>query len=117
MCQVDKSKKIDALFELIASITDPADCKALFQDLCTAKEIENMAQGTTGQTSLSNKELGKLEIFIPPLKIQNEVSQILKANIDTITYNLIENEKLKQLRDILLPKLMNGEIDLDKIEN
>ena len=44
MCQVDKSKKIDALFELIASITDPTDCKALFQDLCTAKEIENMAE-------------------------------------------------------------------------
>ena len=44
MCQQDKSQKIDALFALIASITDPADCKALFQDLCTAKEIENMAE-------------------------------------------------------------------------
>ena len=44
MCQQDKSQKIDALFELIASITDPADCKALSQDLCTAKEIENMAE-------------------------------------------------------------------------
>ena len=44
MCQQDKSKKIDALFELIAGITDPDDCKALFQDLCTAKEIENMAE-------------------------------------------------------------------------
>ena len=44
MCQLDKSQKIDALFELIASISDPADCKALFQDLCTAKEIENMAE-------------------------------------------------------------------------
>ena len=44
MCQLDKSQKIDALFELIASITDPEDCKALFQDLCTAKEIENMAE-------------------------------------------------------------------------
>ena len=44
MCQQDKSKKIDALFELIAGITDPSDCKALFQDLCTAKEIENMAE-------------------------------------------------------------------------
>lgn len=44
MCQQDKSQKIDALFELIASITDPIDCKALFQDLCTAKEIENMAE-------------------------------------------------------------------------
>lgn len=27
-----------------------------------------------------------------------------------------ENERLEQLRDTLLPKLMNGEIDLDKIE-
>ena len=44
MCQVDKSRKIDALFELIAGITDPTDCKDLFQDLCTAKEIENMAE-------------------------------------------------------------------------
>ena len=44
MCQQDKSQKIDALFALIASITDPADCNALFQDLCTAKEIDNMAE-------------------------------------------------------------------------
>ena len=44
MCQQDNSQTIDALFELIAGITDPEDCKALFQDLCTAKEIENMAE-------------------------------------------------------------------------
>lgn len=44
MCQLDKSQKINALFELIASISAPEDCSALFQDLCTAKEIENMAE-------------------------------------------------------------------------
>lgn len=44
MEQLSKHQKTDALFDLIASITDPADCKALFQDLCTAKEIENMAE-------------------------------------------------------------------------
>ena len=44
MEQLTKHQKTDALFELIASITDPDDCKALFQDLCTAKEIENMAE-------------------------------------------------------------------------
>ena len=44
MAQLDKHQKINALYELIANITDPADCKALFQDLCTAKEIENMAE-------------------------------------------------------------------------
>ena len=44
MEQLNKHQKTDALYELIASISDPADCKALFQDLCTAKEIENMAE-------------------------------------------------------------------------
>ena len=41
---LSKQEKIKALYELIAQINDPADCKALFQDLCTAKEIENMAE-------------------------------------------------------------------------
>ena len=44
MEQLDKQQKITALYDLIASISDPADCRALFQDLCTAKEIENMAE-------------------------------------------------------------------------
>ena len=29
---------------------------------------------------------------------------------------MLQNIKLEQLRDTLLPKLMNGEIDLDSIE-
>lgn len=37
-------QKIDALYNLIASIDDPADIRALFDDLCTRKEIENMAE-------------------------------------------------------------------------
>ena len=36
--------KIQALFDLIASIDDPNDIRALFDDLCTRKEIENMAE-------------------------------------------------------------------------
>ena len=36
--------KIQALFDLIASIDDPEMIRALFDDLCTRKEIENMAE-------------------------------------------------------------------------
>ncbi len=39
-----KQNRIDQLFQLIASIDDPADCRALFDDMCTVKEIENMAE-------------------------------------------------------------------------
>ena len=38
------NERIDILMQLIASIDDPADCRALFEDLCTAKELENMAE-------------------------------------------------------------------------
>ncbi len=37
-------KMINELFELIASMNNTADCKALFDDLCTVKEVEQMAQ-------------------------------------------------------------------------
>ena len=35
---------INELFELIISMETIDDCKALFEDLCTVKEIEQMAQ-------------------------------------------------------------------------
>ncbi len=35
---------INELFELIISMETVDDCKALFEDLCTVKEIEQMAQ-------------------------------------------------------------------------
>lgn len=40
----------------------------------------------------------------------------IKNNIIKIQKNQEQNETLEQLRDTLLPKLMNGEIDLDNIE-
>ena len=36
--------KIESLYQLIASVQDPAQVQALFDDLCTRKEIENMAE-------------------------------------------------------------------------
>ena len=44
MEQTAKSAHIDDLFKLIAAIDDPDDCRALFDDLCTIKEVENMAE-------------------------------------------------------------------------
>ncbi len=37
-------KMINELFELISSMKNSEDCRALFNDLCTIKEIEQMAQ-------------------------------------------------------------------------
>ena len=39
-----KDEKIEALFRLIADLKNPQDCRDLFDDLCTIKEIEKMAE-------------------------------------------------------------------------
>ena len=44
MCKSDNQKLIDELFELITSIENTNDCRDLFNDMCTVKEIEQMAQ-------------------------------------------------------------------------
>lgn len=41
---MNKQEKINELYELIARLQNPEDIAALFDDLCTAKEIEKMAE-------------------------------------------------------------------------
>ena len=40
----DKDHKIEELYQLIQSLESVADCRALFEDLCTQKELEKMAE-------------------------------------------------------------------------
>ena len=46
----------------------------------------------------------------------DKFSNLVSSNIKMIQKNEKFNEQLSQLRDTLLPKLTNGEIDLDNIE-
>jgi TrpR-related protein YerC/YecD len=39
-----KEEKIEALYNLILRLQTPEDCHKLFDDLCTVKEIEKMAE-------------------------------------------------------------------------
>ena len=40
----NRKEKIDALYRLILELESLEDCQALFDDLCTVKEIEKMAE-------------------------------------------------------------------------
>lgn len=64
------------------------------------------------QPNFSLGMLGQIEVPIlmdDEKKKYNDILNVIKNNVH-------QNEKLEQLRDTLLPKLMNGEINLDNIE-
>lgn len=44
MERMDIEEKIGALCCLLAGIDNPEDCRALLDDLCTKRELENMAE-------------------------------------------------------------------------
>lgn len=44
MTAPSKEQRLDTLIRLLTEVDDPKDCRALLEDLCTAKELENMAE-------------------------------------------------------------------------
>lgn len=74
-----------------------------------------MANGSVFQ-NLKTDILKEYKFVNPPEEILNEFHKIVKPLMKKINANVQQNMSLNQLRETLLPKLMNGEIDLDKIE-
>lgn len=79
------------------------------------KNIETLITGAV-QPKINQVNMNKIKIIIGTDKVNKKFEEKIKIIVAKIKANTIENETLIQLRDTLLPKLMNGEIDLDKIE-
>ena len=68
------------------------------------------------QVNLSSTEIKNSEIKIAPKEINQKFDNITRPLFEQIFNKDIENQKLAQLRDTLLPKLMSGEIDVSNVE-
>lgn len=66
-------------------------------------------------TNLKTDILRQFEIKIPSDKILSDFQVAIKPMFDTMKNIARENQRLATLRDTLLPKLMNGEIDVSKV--
>lgn len=80
------------------------------------QEIEALGEGSTGQTELARKRLGELPILIPSDCILKSFGEIVQPLMDRIEANRSESWTLAATRDLLLPKLMSGEIRIRDAE-
>ena len=78
--------------------------------------LERLAGAKAAQPGLNQTELKSLKINICDKEFIKKFENEVKPIMESIANNSLENKKLVELRDTLLPKLMNGEINLDKIE-
>ena len=81
----------------------------------TLNKLKSKALGSV-QKYVNTGDINDLELIIGTNEIMEKFSNIVDPIYSEIENRTVENTNLENLRDILLPKLMNGEIDLDKIE-
>ena len=78
--------------------------------------LERLAGSKAAQPGLNQVELKSLKIKICAKETIKNFESNVKPIMENIANNSLENKKLAELRDTLLPKLMNGEIDLEKVK-
>jgi len=65
---------------------------------------------------LNQKDLNKAKVTVPPVEELKKFNDVIDP-VDTLIENLDKvNRKLIAMRDLLLPKLMSGEIDVSKLD-
>ena len=80
----------------------------------SVKDIDfNKLNTGTGVPSMTSSILYDLNIIVPEENILEKFNTIVKQNYETIKLNNIQNQELTQLRDWLLPMLMNGQVKVE----
>lgn len=73
------------------------------------------ADKATTMGHIKRDELSKADVLIPAKDNYQRIGALLQPIYDLIIANRIENKRLAETRDSLLPKLMNGELDLSEV--
>ena len=78
-------------------------------------DFSSMNRGST-QPLITQSDLKKCDIIIPSRLFLDKFEKNVSILFDLKDKNTQEIENLAELRDTLLPKLMNGEIDVDNVK-
>jgi type I restriction enzyme S subunit len=80
-----------------------------FRNEAMRKQLESLSYGVA-QQNLSPVKMSGLPFANPPINLLRQFAEFAEPIIDQLLGLKQHNQKLKQARDLLLPKLMSGEI-------
>lgn len=79
-------------------------------------DVVEKTQVATTVIHIGKKDFDKFQIVLPTEEVLNKFDELTDSMLDHIVENRIENTRLAQLRDSLLPKLMSGKLDVDSVQ-
>jgi type I restriction enzyme S subunit len=88
----------------------------MFNVLNLTEIVRNEAMGSA-QPNISSQGIENIKLLIPSTNLINEYSAMFIDKFELFYKSLGENQELVDLRDNLLPKLISGELEINKILN
>ena len=105
---------------IIFEAFNPAYKDFVFSIIDSAAFSDWMCAHTTGSTNSRQRTTPsatlEFQVALPDEKTITDFCSIVTPMYDTISANICENQRLAQLRDSILPKLMSGELDVSNID-
>lgn len=78
--------------------------------------FESLGVGSTGQTELGRETIAKTPFILPSRQIQERFGSVVAPMRQTIEVLRTKNTNLRRTRDLLLPRLVSGELDVSELE-
>ena len=105
---------------IIFEAFNPAYRDFVFSIIDSAAFSDWMCTHTTGSTNSRQRTTPsatlEFQVALPDEKTIADFCAIVTPMYDVIAANICENQRLAQLRDSILPKLMSGELDVSDID-
>lgn len=110
----------DATVDTHVSIVRPQNSKDIdylgLALLGMESHFESLGAGATGQTELRRDRISETDIIFPPLDLRKDFSTMV-APIRRLGISLFsKNTTLRRTRDLLLPRLISGEVDVSELD-
>ena len=80
-----------------------------------SEKINRLGQSGSTIVNLNKAQFGIMEALVPAIDVMMSFDSLVKPLFEKMLENQCENQRLSALRDTLLPKLMNGEIDVSQV--
>ena len=77
--------------------------------------FSGMGKGATNQLELNRADIGDFKIWLPPERVRIEFHRLVWPMLEQAEQLDVAILSLQKARDLLLPKLMSGQLDVSRI--
>jgi type I restriction enzyme S subunit len=115
--QISLTEKEVCANQSVVGVYDKNNLYSEFLYLKIAEIIKKiiLKAGGGAQQHINKENVSETEIVIPDKEIIMRFNRVIRPLFDLLANLMIKNQNLRKTRDLLLPKLISGEVDVSKL--